>query len=111
MSSKGRDKTKTSQKSGKKGFDSEPKTPQKSGKKGFDSEQIMGRNLFLPDIDEKNLKKVFGNTKALTVYGTAKVLNVNAAVALRFLKELETKKLVVRIGGFSGHYIWKVESL
>ena len=23
----------------------------------------------------------------------------------------ETKKLIVRIGGFSGHYIWKVESL
>ena len=39
MSSKGQDKT---------------KTPQKSGKKGFDSEQIMGRNLFLPDIAEKN---------------------------------------------------------
>ena len=54
MSSKGQDKTKTPQKSGKKGFDSEPKTPQKSGKKGFDSEQIMGRNLFLPDIAEKN---------------------------------------------------------
>ena len=44
MSSKGQDKT---------------KTPQKSGKKGFSSEQIMGHNLFLPDnIDEKNLKNV-----------------------------------------------------
>lgn len=93
MSSKGQDKT---------------KKPQKSGKKGLDSEQIMGHNLFLPDIDEKNLKKVFGNTKALTVYGTAKILNVNASVALKFLNELETKKLITRIGGFSGHYIWKI---
>ncbi len=108
MSSQGKAKTKTPKESGRRGFATEKI---KSVRKGFASENIMGRNLFLPDIDETNLKKVFGNTKALTVYGTAKVLNVNASVALRFLKELETKKLIVRIGGFSGHYIWKVESL
>ena len=67
----------------------------------------LAHGLFLPTIDESNLKNTFGN-KAITIYGTAKILKINASTATRFLNDLESKNLITKVGGYSGHYVWKI---
>ena len=62
--------------------------------------------LALPEVDETKLKDLFGGTKAITLYETSRILNVNASVANKFLNDLEAKNLIIRVGGYSGHYIW-----
>ena len=62
----------------------------------------------LPEVDETKLKDLFGGTKAITLYETSRILNVNASVANKFLNDLESKNLIIRVGGYSGHYIWKL---
>jgi small subunit ribosomal protein S25e len=64
--------------------------------------------LALPEVDETKLKDLFGGTKAITLYETSRILNVNASVANKFLNDLESKNLIIRVGGYSGHYIWKL---
>ena len=63
--------------------------------------------LALPEVDETKLKDLFGGTKAITLYETSRILNVNASVANKFLNDLESKNLIIRVGGYSGHYMWK----
>ena len=64
--------------------------------------------LAMPKVDETKLKDLFGGTKAITLYETSRILNVNASVANKFLNDLESKNLIIRVGGYSGHYIWKL---
>ena len=64
--------------------------------------------LAMPTVDETKLKDLFGGTKAITLYETSRILNVNASVANKFLNDLESKNLIIRVGGYSGHYIWKL---
>jgi small subunit ribosomal protein S25e len=74
-------------------------------------QQAKQQALVMPRIDEKNLQKTsFGGMKAITVYGTAKVLGVNASVATAFLRNLESKNLLRKVGGFSGHYVYTLNS-
>ena len=64
--------------------------------------------LSVPNVDDNRLKEVFGSTKAITLYETSRILNVNASVANKFLQDLESKNRITKIGGYSGHYIWKL---
>jgi small subunit ribosomal protein S25e len=48
--------------------------------------------------------------KAITVYTASRALGVNASVATTLLKELESKEMLKRAGGFSGHVVWAVRS-
>ena len=51
--------------------------------------------LALPEVDETKLKDLFGGTKAITLYETSRILNVNASVANKFLNDLESKNLII----------------
>lgn len=68
----------------------------------------INHGLSMPKVDETKLKDLFGGTKAITLYETSRILNVNASVANKFLHDLESKNLITRVGGYSGHYIWKL---
>ena len=68
----------------------------------------INHGLSTPKVDESNLKELFGGTKAITLYETSRILNVNASIANKFLNDLEAKNLIIRVGGYSGHYIWKL---
>ena len=68
----------------------------------------VNHGLFMPKVDETKLKDLFGGTKAITLYETSRILNVNASIANKFLNDLEAKNLIIRVGGYSGHYIWKL---
>lgn len=63
-----------------------------------------------PRMNDQELLKTLSSLKAITVYGAAKSLGVNAAVANGVLSSLESKGMVKRAGGFSGHYIWTAAS-
>jgi small subunit ribosomal protein S25e len=63
-------------------------------------------DVLLPRMSDQELMKSLASLKAITIYGAARSLSVNAAVAQIVLSSLESKGLVKRAGGFSGHYIW-----
>ncbi len=71
-------------------------------------QQAKQQALIAPKLDEKQLLKVLSPLKAITVYGAAKTLGVNAAIATQTLRNLEGKNAIVRVGGYSGHYIYAV---
>ncbi|MHB1908388.1 MAG: hypothetical protein ACYCQJ_05895 [Nitrososphaerales archaeon] len=72
----------------------------------FAQQQAKQQALIAPKMDEKQLLKTLSPLKAITVYGTAKALGLNAAIAAQTLRNLESKNVIRRVGGYSGHYIY-----
>jgi len=88
----------------------EPKKAEekKSGKADKSLQQQKLQSISIPKMDDSQVAKIFGGMKAITIYKTAKALNINASVATTFLKGLESKSTIKRVGGYSGHYIWQL---
>jgi len=84
------------------------------GKKAKDqkSQPQQKRQLaFLPPrMSEAEMVKSLGPLRAITITTASRALGVNASVANAVLRELESKQLLVRAGGFSGHGVWAVKS-
>ena len=62
------------------------------------------------DVSEEEVLKVLRSLKAITVYGVARSLGVRASVANSLIRSLEAKGVVTKVGGWSGHYVWKLTS-
>ena len=62
-----------------------------------------------PKMSDAELMKSLGQLKAITVYSASRALGVNASVASTLLKELESRSMLARAGGFSGHGVWSVK--
>ena len=87
------------------------KPEKKTGKDArLAQQQAKQQALIAPKLDEKQLVKALSPLKAITVYGTAKTLGLNAAIATQTLRNLETKNAIRRVGGYSGHYIYAVNA-
>ena len=87
----------------------EEKKPEKKGKEAKVAQQIQKHNsLLMPRLDDKQISQIFRNMKAVTVYSTAKTLEVNASVASALLRSLEAKRLLMKVGGYSGHYVYRL---
>lgn len=84
------------------------------GKKKSDKAKILGdrkrADVLLPRGSEQEMVKNLASLKAITIYGAARSLSVNAAVARSVLASLESKGMLRRVGGFSGHYVWVASS-
>ncbi len=80
------------------------------GKKKTEKTKVVGERkrieVLMPKLTDQELMKSLAALKAITVYGAARSLSTNAAVAKMVLTSLESKGLVRRVGGFSGHYVW-----
>ena len=63
-----------------------------------------------PKMSDAELMKTLTPLKAITVYTASRALGVNASVAAGVLKELESKSMIRRAGGFSGHGVWALKS-
>jgi len=89
-----------------------PKKPEKKTAKEskLAAQQAKQQALILPKMDEKQLIKTLAPLKAITVYGTARALGLNAAIAVQTLKSLESKNVLRKVGGYSGHYIYAMNS-
>jgi small subunit ribosomal protein S25e len=61
-------------------------------------------------MSESEMVKSLTPLKAITITNASRALGVNASVANAVLKDLESKQLLVRAGGFSGHGVWAVKS-
>lgn len=75
------------------------------------AQQAKQQALVAPKLDDKQLLKTLTPLKAITVYGTARVLGLNAAIAAQTLRTLESKNVLKRVGGYSGHYIYAVNTV
>ena len=62
-----------------------------------------------PRMSDAELVKRLTPLKAITIYTASKALGVNASMASGVLRELESKSLIVRAGGFSGHGVWSLK--
>ena len=80
------------------------------GKKKSEKTKVVGErkrvDVLMPRMGDQELMKSLASLRAITISGTAKSLSVNGAVAKAVLFSLESKGLVRRAGGFSGHYVW-----
>jgi small subunit ribosomal protein S25e len=64
--------------------------------------------LKVPQLDERQFREVFGQMKAITIYSTARALGIKASTAAQLLRNLEAKKLIRRVAGYSGHRVYAV---
>ncbi|MDG6898436.1 MAG: hypothetical protein JRN24_01725 [Nitrososphaerota archaeon] len=83
----------------------------KKGKeqKGFPQQQK--RLPFLaPKMSNDEMVKALAPLKAVTVFSASRALGVNSSIATGLLRNLEKEKKLVRVGGFSGHYVWAMAS-
>jgi len=83
------------------------------GKKGAKEQKAPPQQqkrlpFLIPRMTEAEMLKSLGPLKAITTYSASKALGVNASIATGILRDLETKKAIVKVGGFSGHEVWKV---
>ena len=86
----------------------EPKKTEEKKSGGKSLQQQKLQSISIPTMDDNQIAKTFGGMKAITIYKAAKTLNINASVAATFLKSLESKSTIKRVGGYSGHYIWQL---
>lgn len=74
------------------------------------AQQAKQQALVAPKLDDKQLLKTLTPLKAITIYGTARALGLNAAIAAQTLRTLESRNVIKRVGGFSGHYIYAINA-
>lgn len=87
-----------------------PKKPERKTAKEakLAAQQAKQQALIAPKLDDKQLVKSLAPLKAITAYGTSRTLGLNAAVASQTLRNLESKNIIKRVGGYSGHYIYEL---
>lgn len=85
---------------------------QKPKKKEKEMKQLVQKKLTMvpPRLSDADFVKTLTPVKAITIYSAARALGVSAAVAKGVLSGLESRGLVAKVGGFSGHYVWTVAS-
>jgi small subunit ribosomal protein S25e len=98
----------------KQGSEGEGAADQTKGKKEKETkaapQQVKRLPFLAPKMSEPEMVKALSGLKAITVYNASRVLGVNASIALGVLNTLEEKRVLMRAGGFSGHYVWTVAS-
>jgi len=65
--------------------------------------------FLVPKMSDQDMVKTLTPLKAITIFTASRALGVNSSIANGVLRALEHKKLLVRAGGFSGHYVWAVK--
>ena len=84
---------------------------QKKEKETKGAPQQQKRLSFLvPKMSDQEMVKALSGLKAITVYNASRALGVSASIASDLLTALQHRGMLVRAGGFSGHYVWAVAS-
>ncbi|MBI3858777.1 MAG: hypothetical protein HY296_00840 [Thaumarchaeota archaeon] len=92
--------------------DEQKDAAQPKGKKAKEQKaapQQQKKLAFLPPkMTDAEMVKALAPLKAITVYTASRALGVNASIASNVLRGLESKQMLKRSGGFSGHAVWAV---
>jgi len=95
--------------------DSTETTPQGGAEKGKKTKEVKAGPVqqkklpfLVPKMSDQDMVKTLTPLKAITIFTASRALGVNSSIANTVLRSLEHKKLLVRAGGFSGHYVWRV---
>jgi ribosomal protein S25 len=86
----------------------------KKGKEQKAAPQQQKRLPFLaPKMSNDEMLKALAPLRAVTVFSASRALGVNASIATGVLSDLENRNLekekrLVKVGGFSGHFVWAV---
>ena len=82
------------------------------GKKGTEQKtaSLQHKRLpfLVPKMSEDDIMKSLAPLRAITIYTASRALGVNASIATGLLRDLEGKKVILKVGGFSGHAVWSV---
>jgi small subunit ribosomal protein S25e len=82
------------------------------GKKGKEQRGAPAQQkrlpFLMPRMTDEEMVKTITPLKAITVVAASRALGVNASIATGILRGLESKRLITKVGGFSGHYVWAV---
>ena len=92
--------------------DTNQEQPQGKGKKTEKKsapQQKKQLSFLPPKMGDAEMMKALSPLKAITVYTAARALGVNASVASGVLKDLESRKMIMKAGGFSGHGVWSAK--
>ena len=82
----------------------EPAKTEKQTKVKFSKVQAK---VTMPKMDGNEADKIFIPMKAVTIYSTAKTLGINVSLANSLIKNMEGKGMLEKMGGYSGHYVYK----
>ena len=63
--------------------------------------------FLVPKMTDAEMMKSLAPLKAITIYTASRAFGVNASIAAGLLRDLEAKKIIANVGGFSGHTVWK----
>jgi len=74
--------------------------PIKIEKKGKIKHKNLRTTTTIPEMDASEAAKTFVPMKAITIYSTAKTLSISASLANALLRDLETNKILEKIGGY-----------
>lgn len=66
--------------------------------------------FLVPKMTDQEMIKALAPLKAITLYSASRALGVNASIASGVLESLESRSLITRVGGYSGHYVWAIAS-
>ena len=61
-------------------------------------------------IDEQQAMKIITNSKVVTVQDLARQTGVKISAANAFLKQSAIKGTVKKVGGYSGHHLYQIDS-
>jgi len=74
---------------------------EKTGESGPKKAEIVVR------VNEKQATRIIQNSKIITVQELARQLGVKISAANTFLKKATTDGTAMKVGGYSGHYLYR----
>src|SRR4051794_3450954 len=85
--------------------------PTKKGesKKGTGQQQQQQKQKLSVLVEEANGRKALDNMKAITVHSFARTVGVKISVANAYIRSLESKNVLMCVGGYSGHRVYQLK--
>jgi small subunit ribosomal protein S25e len=82
-------------------------TKKSESKKGSGQQQQKQKLSVL--VEEANGRKALDNMKAITVHSFARTIGVKISVANAYIRSLESKNILMCVGGYSGHRVYQLK--
>ena len=83
---------------------------ERKGKETKQTKKEKVESSLVVTMSDEEVVKLIRPLKAITIHGVSRTMGIKASVASSLLRSLETKKVVAKAGGWSGHYVWKLTS-